>query len=131
LESGGFGKPVLVNNTGSSNLQFSASHSNHIGMYAFTEDKLIGVDLEEIVAMSDWQEVMDICLSDYEKDWFSRLPSGRKAVTLIQIWTIKEAYLKAIGTGLAVPPANVELEFTETWSLFTSNASRSIGPSWT
>jgi 4'-phosphopantetheinyl transferase len=114
LESGEFRKPVLANNTGRSNLQFSASHSNHIGMYAFTEDKLIGVDLEEIVARSDWQDVMDICLSDYEKDWFSRLPFVRKAATLIQIWTIKEAYLKAIGTGLAVPPASVELEFTET-----------------
>lgn len=112
LEYNKFQKPLLVNHKRPT-LQFSASHSNQIGMYGFTQDKLVGVDVEEIPAAADWRDIGDTCLSDFEKVWFSRLPSARRIATLIQIWTIKEAYLKAIGTGLSVPPASVELEFTE------------------
>jgi 4'-phosphopantetheinyl transferase len=113
LQSNEFQRPVLVDDLGATELQFSLSHSNHMGLYAFTRGALIGVDLEENMPMADWHGVKSLCLSDYEKGWFSQFPPERQFESFLQIWTIKEAYLKAIGTGLAIPPTNIEVEFTE------------------
>jgi len=113
LESDGFHKPLLKTSTDGCVLQFSVSHCDQMAMYAFARRKLIGVDVESCRAPNDWTEVKEICFSDYEKAWFSKLPDANKAKRFVEAWTIKEAYLKAIGTGLAISPASVELDFDE------------------
>lgn len=109
-----FHKPALAERTNPGGLQFSISYSKHIAVYAFARKRLLGVDVEEVVPMSDWQLLAGLCLSDYEQEWFRQLAPEAKPDTLLAIWTVKEAYLKAIGTGLAIPPASVELAFTQT-----------------
>jgi len=109
LRSGQFGKPFLVRANDEPNLQFSGSHSSHIAVYAFAKNRLIGVDVEEMVARAHWEDLLTMCLSEYENRWFSRLVSSRKAETFYRVWTIKEAYLKATGTGLSVSPRNIEV----------------------
>ena len=109
LHGGEFHKPLLRYPDGFG-FEFSLSHSNNLAICGFARDGSIGVDVEPIDAGKDWEEVIDTCLSDYEKDWFLRLPRQQRASSFIEIWTIKEAYLKAIGTGLVLSPTSVELE---------------------
>jgi 4'-phosphopantetheinyl transferase len=109
LRSGRFGKPFLVGAIDDPDLQFSLAHSNHIAVYAFAKDRPIGVDVEEVRALADWEGVVGMCLSAYETEWFSRTSPARKAETFYRLWTIKEAYLKATGTGLSVPPSDIEV----------------------
>jgi 4'-phosphopantetheinyl transferase len=44
-----------------------------------------------------------------EQESFKRLDARNRRNTFLQCWTIKEAYLKAIGKGLLVPPTMVEV----------------------
>ena len=42
-----------------------------------------------------------------EIDWIN-YKKGNKLIRFFQFWTIKEAYLKAIGEGMRLPPNNLE-----------------------
>lgn len=110
LHSDGWHKPFLRNAESCSDLQFSFSHCNNVALCGFAKNRSIGVDVEEADAGADWEHLADLCLSEYEKKWFLCLPDHQRAAVFVELWTIKEAYLKAIGTGLAVPPSEVEVE---------------------
>ncbi len=104
------GKPYLLPDHAGDCLQFSLADSNGLAIYGFAKDGPIGVDLEEVVPLPDWQDMADVCLSSFEKEWISQLAAEVQESVFLRIWTIKEAYLKAIGTGLSVAPATIEVE---------------------
>ncbi len=106
-----FGKPYLLHHPTAGTVQFSVADSDHIAIYAFTKHGPIGVDLEEVVPLPEWPDMADVCLSAIEKEWIRRLPVNQQEMAFLQVWTIKEAYLKAIGTGLSISPTSIEVEF--------------------
>jgi 4'-phosphopantetheinyl transferase len=59
-----------------------------------------------------WEGVLAMFLSDYENRWVSELVPAHKWEMAYRLWTIKEAYLKATGTGLTVSPTAVEVRLT-------------------
>ncbi len=71
-------------------------------------DRPIGVDVEIICADAPvpWQ-----VLHRDEQAW---IKNGDKAARFARIWTGKEAYLKALGTGLSQDPADVNIKALET-----------------
>ena len=75
------------------------SQQSPVGVYAFARHRLIGVDVEEMVPRADWEGVLAMYLSEYERVWFSRLASPRKPEMSYRLWTIKEAYLKSHWQG--------------------------------
>lgn len=103
------GKPDLVESLMSHRLRFNLSHSNGWTLYAITYDREIGVDIEHIRPGVD---VLGIA-----KRWFSRnehvalhaLPSPLHVQAFYTAWTRKEAYLKALGQGLAGGLDNFEV----------------------
>jgi 4'-phosphopantetheinyl transferase len=132
LQFAKFGKPFLVRSAGGINLQFSVSHSSQIGVYAFARDRLIGVDVEEMVPRADWEGVLAMYLSEYERVWFSRLASPRKPEMSYRLWTIKEAYLKAVRIGLSISPADIEvsLEGENEYRFHSINGESERGWNW-
>lgn len=71
---------------------FSVSHSGSIAVCAVSE-RPIGVDTEEIRSIRP--EVAKRFACDDELMYI-----GNSSVRLLEIWTLKEAYFKCIGTGL-------------------------------
>jgi 4'-phosphopantetheinyl transferase len=102
------GKPSLSFSKNTINLQFNLSHSNKLGMFAFTKDNSVGVDIEEMRELSNLEDMTEICMSEFEKRWFSKLPPETRNENFFKVWTAKEAFLKAIGTGLSLPMTEVE-----------------------
>ncbi|HKB85680.1 MAG TPA: 4'-phosphopantetheinyl transferase superfamily protein [Ignavibacteriaceae bacterium] len=100
-----FGKPYISDSGG--NLQFNISHCDNIIVFAFSSGNEIGVDVEKINMIEDMDGVADICFTQYEKDWLNRTES--KTETFYKIWTIKEAFIKAIGRGFSFSPKDIEL----------------------
>jgi 4'-phosphopantetheinyl transferase len=109
LQSTEFGKPFVADCKGRINLQFSVSHSSYLGVYAFAGDKLIGVDVEEMLPSTDWDAAECLYLGGYEREWLSHLPSCERNEISYRLWTIKEAYVKAVGQGLSMSPMRIEI----------------------
>lgn len=92
-------------------LDVNASHAGAWIAAAVAPDARVGVDLEPVRPVSG--ELVARCLSVDERAGLATLPAERAASRFFQLWTAKEAYLKAIGRGLAVDPRTVEVAFAD------------------
>ncbi|HEY9619870.1 MAG TPA: 4'-phosphopantetheinyl transferase superfamily protein [Crinalium sp.] len=110
---GPHGKPELMDGLGGDRtLRFNLSHSHGLTLYAFTVHQQIGVDIEYIRATPDAEQIVNSYFSEQEKATFSRLSPDQQSIAFFNGWTRKEAYLKAIGDGLAHPLNQIEVTLT-------------------
>lgn len=100
LEAGPFGKPRLGHGPPGVNLDFNLSHSHELGLLGVSWDGRIGVDIERIRADMDFPEMSRQYFAPAEREELGTKPPDRRVDTFFAIWTRKEAYLKALGTGL-------------------------------
>lgn len=92
------GKPLSA-----THFSFNVSHSGCFVVYAFTLNRLIGIDIECIRRdLADFQIVERYFSSD-EIETFQAVPSKDKTQTFFNCWTRKEAFIKAVGEGLSYP----------------------------
>jgi 4'-phosphopantetheinyl transferase len=101
------GKPFLQPGIGQ-RVHFSLSRSQELVLIGFAPGPL-GVDVEWLDRAMNVEALVDHVLSCREQDNFKRFDPRDQRTAFLQCWTIKEAYLKAIGKGLLVPPAMVEV----------------------
>lgn len=59
-----------------------------------------GIDVE-IARNADWRRIARRYFSNEEKDYLLQLDATRGAEDFLKLWTLKEASVKAMGTGLA------------------------------
>jgi 4'-phosphopantetheinyl transferase len=97
------GKPGLAAPFDRSGLQFNASHSASLGVYAITEERRVGVDIERFQPLPDLEAIAERTFSPRERQALRRLPPAQRHQGFFNCWTRKEAYLKAIGDGLWHP----------------------------
>lgn len=109
LRSGLHGKPELAWPSGEPPVSFSCSHSHGLALYAITRGRRIGVDVEAIRSLPERDQVAQLCCSSRERAALRALPAELHDAALMNAWTRKEAYLKAIGVGLAQAPDRVEV----------------------
>jgi len=67
----------------------------------------VGVDVEPADRGEAILALADAVLSEAERRALEALPEARRPGRALALWTLKEAYLKAIGAGLALPPKQV------------------------
>lgn len=107
------GKPSLAGSALECLLQFNVSHSQGYALYGFTRDGLIGVDIEHLREMPDAAKIAQRFFSTREFDLIASLQGQQRQNMFFKLWTAKEAYLKATGTGLAGSLADVEIFFDQ------------------
>ncbi|MFD9377932.1 4'-phosphopantetheinyl transferase family protein [Streptomyces sp. NPDC059999] len=93
---GQHGRPVLLG--GPDTLHFSLSHCAGITLVALA-DAPVGVDAERLPG----HRTVELCLARLhprERDELLRTPGEQRPLRFCRLWTRKEAYLKALGTGL-------------------------------
>lgn len=135
---GPYGKPALDGEHRGSALRFNASHSGDWAVYGFVLDHAIGVDVEFVKEDFATERIAERFFSVYEVEALNGLPDAEKPAAFFRCWTRKEAYIKAIGSGLSHPldtfdvtlapgePAELlrvqdDPEATARWSLFDLN----------
>ncbi|HYG61106.1 MAG TPA: 4'-phosphopantetheinyl transferase superfamily protein [Thermoanaerobaculia bacterium] len=96
------GKPFLAPEQ-AGDLQFNLSNSDEMALVGFVRGLEIGVDLEFMKPMSDLEQISERFFSVPERRVLRNLPEEQKPEGFFNCWTRKEAYLKAVGEGLAVP----------------------------
>jgi len=94
-----FGKPLLE--TGA--LRFNVSHSGNVVLIAVHRDHEIGVDVERIRPLDDWESLEAQYFSAREVNELRRYPLVQRPAAFFACWTRKEAYVKARGEGLSRP----------------------------
>jgi 4'-phosphopantetheinyl transferase len=93
------GKPYLL----SRRLQFNVSHSHDLILLALTAEWDVGIDVEVRRTISDMDALASRYFAPDEAEALAALPDAERGAAFLQTWTRKEAYLKALGTGLAQP----------------------------
>ncbi len=104
------GKPSLLA-THDSNVSFSVSHSQAMGLFAFCGGGEVGVDIEEVKADFKGMQIASHFFSEIEIDKLARLPPEQVNEAFFECWTGKEAYVKARGEGLSLPLRNFSIGF--------------------
>jgi 4'-phosphopantetheinyl transferase len=100
LEAGEFGRPRL-SGANESGLHFNWSHSGDQALFAIARGIEPGVDLERVRARPRALAIAERYFSHEETAALAALPSERLDLAFLQLWTAKEAVLKATGRGLA------------------------------
>ncbi|MFM7885615.1 MAG: 4'-phosphopantetheinyl transferase family protein [Pseudanabaena sp.] len=99
------GKPYLQNSPSiNQNIHFNLAHSQDLAIYAVSSDREVGIDLEYINPHCDIEGIAQRYFSPSEykliKEFGDRDPS-LAVQAFYQAWTLKEAYGKATGQGIA------------------------------
>jgi len=95
------GKPSLA--PGFGDLRFNLSHARGRALYAIARGREIGVDIEEVRPMPDAEKIAERFFSRREYQVFRALPASARPRAFFDCWTRKEAFIKALGDGLAYP----------------------------
>lgn len=100
---GRHGKPML---SPDASWVFNISHSGNTGLIVIARRErvsAVGVDVECMRSVDDWQSLARECFSDEECQWLRDAGMAERTRAFLRFWTRKEACVKAVGTGLTVP----------------------------
>ncbi|HYE52494.1 MAG TPA: 4'-phosphopantetheinyl transferase superfamily protein [Azospirillaceae bacterium] len=95
------GKPHLAAPT--ADLRFNLSHTGGRVLVALARGVELGVDVEALDRKVDWRGVGRMVAAPEEMAALEAAPPDRAAAVFFRLWTAKEAYIKALGTGIGHP----------------------------
>jgi 4'-phosphopantetheinyl transferase len=84
-------------------VRFNVAHADDLAVYALTRNRDLGVDVERIASMPDATEIAVRFFAAAEIEALRALPPRLIDQAFFVCWTRKEAYIKALGDGLAHP----------------------------
>jgi 4'-phosphopantetheinyl transferase len=96
------GKPALAL-CGPGHVDFNLSHSHDRAVIAVASGSPVGVDIERIHPVPDFNAIAKRWFAPVEYDELMNVPPDQRLRAFLRMWTQKEAYVKAIGEGLALP----------------------------
>ena len=97
------GKPHLDRSRFALDLTFNLSHTSGLAACGIAHGVDIGVDVESIDRAVDGQEIAARHFSAEEIEQLSGCDAAERQARFIELWTLKEAYVKAIARGLSHP----------------------------
>ena len=97
------GCPFIAPEHASDGLHFNVSHTQGLIVCALTRGRALGVDVEFEPRKSRTSKIADRFFAPSEVAALRRLPEGAQRQRFFTYWTLKEAYIKARGMGLAIP----------------------------
>jgi 4'-phosphopantetheinyl transferase len=106
ISCGTHGKPQVKG------LEFNVSHSENLAVYAISQQP-VGIDIEYRRSL-EMTSLVERFFAPVELANWRQLPAEHRELAFFRAWTMKEAYLKAIGTGLHTPLAEVIVEMDTT-----------------
>jgi 4'-phosphopantetheinyl transferase len=104
-------KPFLGKAFLGSGLCFNLAHSHNLALLAVTNAGPVGVDVERIDSKTDTRQLAADLFSARESAAFDNLPADLKPAAFFNLWTRKEAWLKATGEGVGHLLDQVEVSF--------------------
>jgi 4'-phosphopantetheinyl transferase len=99
-----YGKPFIAADGGAGGgLSFSLSHCDAHAVVAVAANATVGVDIDQRRPRVDARDIAKRYFAPQEAEAIDRLADGDVDAHFLLMWTCKEAFIKAIGLGLAYP----------------------------
>lgn len=99
---GAHGKPRLACTEPDQGLVFSVAHCDGYGLIGLARDCALGVDVELARAVRNLDALATRCLTESERLALDAAPASSRSHQFLAYWTAKEAFVKAVGRGLAI-----------------------------
>ena len=103
------GKPFAKVNGVPSDASFNVSHSGDHGLIAFADRDGLGVDLEVRTPGRDFDGIASSVYGPRERRALAAVAGTEKTHLFYRFWSLKEALIKALGTGFSLSPARFEV----------------------
>jgi len=94
------GKPFLRSDTG---LSFNLSHTRQLVACAIAPGTPVGIDVERAARLVDAGAIAGRYFSPFEVASLSHYRDDAHRLRFLELWTLKEAFVKAVGVGLTMP----------------------------
>ncbi|HEX6464942.1 MAG TPA: 4'-phosphopantetheinyl transferase superfamily protein [Vicinamibacterales bacterium] len=107
------GKPTIKDST----LSFSLSHTRGLVACAIADGYRVGVDVESSSGARDVDGLAERYFSPSEVASLRGCPKGERGLRFLELWTLKEAFLKAIGRGLSESLNAISIDFPDEHSM--------------
>lgn len=98
-----YGKPFIDNTLHKNDLSFNLSHTDNLVVLAVTLNHNIGIDAEHLLKTTNFLNTAKKVFTHHEYEQLQSLPPSERMRRFMDIWTLKEAYVKARGIGLSIP----------------------------
>ena len=103
------GKPVARVNGRRATIGFNVSHSGRHGLMAFADRGALGVDVEERLPRRDLDGIGSKVYGPSERQALAAAAGAQKLHLFYRLWSLKEALIKALGTGFSLNPTRFEV----------------------
>lgn len=111
FEKNALGKPHIIGSDGeASTMEFSLSHTRGFVACAISSAG-VGIDVERARQHIDYEDIAQSNFSHHEIRALEGLPAVARTSCVLELWTLKEAFLKATGFGLSARLDSVWFEF--------------------
>ena len=94
------GKPALKD---AGSLEFNFTNSRDLALLCVARQTQLGIDLEHLGRHADYAGIVTRFFAEREVEELFSLPESQRHGAFLTGWTRKEAYIKALGTGLSLP----------------------------
>ena len=95
------GRPEIDASQNPGRLRFSLSHTRKLVCCVLTRRIACGIDVEGIAPRSRTDRIAGRMYSPFEQAQLDTLSGGERDRRFFQLWTLKEAFVKAMGIGLS------------------------------
>jgi len=102
------GRPRIAAPAGAPALCFSVANTRGLVACAVSVAREVGLDVE------NWRDdapaaLIERCFGPDERTALASLPTAAQSRRFVELWTLKEAYIKARGLGLSLPLERISL----------------------
>ena len=103
------GKPFAMVDGVRAPISFNVSHSGDHGLIAVAPRGRLGVDVEQRQPRRHMDLLIDTVFTEPERAVLTTAEGRDRTDLFLDFWTMKEALIKALGTGLSTDPATFEI----------------------
>lgn len=98
-----WGRPEISGPSGAPRLRFNLTNTQGMVAIIVSSEHEVGLDVEPLDRDSETTAIADRYFSPSEVRALFSLPKDEQRARFFDYWTLKEAYIKACGMGLAIP----------------------------
>lgn len=106
---GEFGKPFAIVSGRQDPVSFNVTHSGQHGLIAVSKSCRLGVDAEIRRDNRDFDGIGEKVYGENERSALKVCAGAAKSRMFYRLWAMKEALIKAIGTGFSLNPSRFEI----------------------